>query len=94
MSEEHDLDDKVVQAVAEAAHGDEPITYATGPMADRRVSQAMRRYGVKAPKDRLCASINRLVERGIIDRIDTGRTLTAAGSCITREYPIVQLTGG
>jgi len=89
---DHDLDDRVVEAVSQAAFTDQPIEYATGPMADRRVRTALRQFGVDAPKDKLCGSINRLVNGGVIERQPTGRSLLASGTCISRSYPFVRLT--
>lgn len=88
---DQDLDDKVAQAIANANFDDAPIEYATGPMADRRVAQQFRPHGIVAPKDKLCASINRLVAGGIIDRRETGQSISGAGTCVVKHYPVVQL---
>ena len=88
---DHDLDDRVAQVVACAEFDGDPITYATGPMADRRVEQQFRKHGLTAPKDKLCASINRLCEGGVFDRHPTGEYMTGAGTCVVKLYPIVQL---
>lgn len=89
---DHDLDDQVALAVALAEFEQRPIEYATGPMADRRVRTVLRPFGVNAPKDRICGSINRLVADGVLARQDTGQVLVASGSCCSRQYPFVRLT--
>lgn len=88
---DYELDEQVALAIANADFNGAPITYATGPMADRRVAVAFREHGVLAPKDKLCASINRLSACGAIARTPTGANIAGAGTCGVKLYPVVQL---
>lgn len=87
----HDLDDMVLGIVEAASMEDYPVTYAVGPMADRRVKQQFRQRDLVAPMDMLCGSINRLVRMGVLRKEPTGECMVGSGSCTTREYPVVEL---
>jgi len=89
--ETNDLDDSVLGVVEEAYMQDQPLTYAVGPMSDRRVKQLFRQRGIIAPMDKLCGSINRLSKMGVLQRVPTGEQMVGGGTCQLRAYDFVEL---
>ncbi|HEY0965391.1 MAG TPA: hypothetical protein VGE13_02825 [Candidatus Saccharimonadales bacterium] len=88
---EKDLDDFVLGVIESASAQGEPLQYAVGPMADRRVKRMFYVHNLVAPKDKLCGSINRLVERGAIRKVPTGDSISSMGSNSSTSYPVVEL---
>lgn len=89
--ESSDLDDFVLGIVEAACSKGRPIEYAVGPLSDRRVRQQFHQHNLRVPKDRLCASINRLVASRRLSKIHTGDTMVGSGGCLERVYPVVAL---
>ena len=87
----NDLDDTVLGVVEAAFMEGQPVTYAVGPMADRRVVQQFRQRDLVAPKDRLCGSINRLVRMGVLRKEATGELMIGSGSCGVHHYEVIEL---
>ncbi|AHB42240.1 hypothetical protein RAAC3_TM7C00001G0383 [Candidatus Saccharibacteria bacterium RAAC3_TM7_1] len=87
----NDLDDIVLGVIEVAYMEGRPLTYAVGPLSDRRIKQEFRARNLIAPMDRLCGSINRLAQMGVLRKVPTGAQMIGSGSCGTRPYDIVEL---
>lgn len=88
MTGEPTLVAQVVSSVALADAVGEPITYMTGPLADRRAKRALAFSGVH--QSRVCAAIRDSVDAGLI-RVQQIGTATALMGERTKQYPVVTL---
>lgn len=88
--DEHALDDIIIGEVRAADAAGNPIRWGAGPGADRRL-KAQFGGKLRVGMSVICTGVNRLVNAGVLERVETGDTQSAYFGERTKTYPVYRL---
>lgn len=84
---DNDLDDLIIDRIVQAHAAKEPIEAGKGPYYD---SQLKKQLGLRVHQSRICKSMKRLLDAGMVQTEDTGDVKQVFGSDRTWTYPVLR----